>query len=103
MSKKERPSMLHKKIKRLNASKEEFKERNREKAVTNKHLQGKVADLEVSRGEWKKKCLEQQQLCETLEKQLAVAQEETKLERERAEDLYFDLHEVKKKFRIWDH
>ena len=102
MGKKERPSVLRKKINRINASKEEFKERNREKAVTNKHLQGKVADLEMSRAEWKKKCQEQERLYEELQKQLAAAQEEAKLEREQVEDLRFENDKIKKKIRTWN-
>lgn len=86
---------------RLCESRDEFKARNREKAVKIKALEGTARDLQQSRTQWKKKCDEKVQEIKDLKTEIAekntlIEVERTLRQQEAAAHLE-ELEELKKK------
>lgn len=82
---KELPSDFRKKIARLETSRDNLKDKNREKADSNKILRDRNVEIQNSRDEWRKKWKEQTLENAKLEENLKVSQKETEEERARAE------------------
>ena len=76
--KKARPGDLRQQMSRVRNSRDNLKNINREKAVVNKKLRDRSVELAESRDQWKAHGKE-------LDRQLQAAQEETELERMRAD------------------
>jgi sigma54-dependent transcription regulator len=87
---KERPGDLKKKIKRVVVSRDNLKQRSREKTRVNKTLRDRNAELTESRERWKKETKKLRKYFrseqEGWEKQLQEAQAEIARERRRAEE-----------------
>ena len=77
--KKARPGDLRQQITRVRNSRDNLKSINREKAVVNKKLRDRSAELAEGRDRWKARSNE-------LDRQLQAAQEETERERMRADN-----------------
>lgn len=108
---KELPGELNRKLKRMQSSRDNLKENNKEKAEQNKKLRDRNIEIIESRDMWRSRCQE-------VEKKLEYQKEELKLqietankaidrekihaekERERADLLQFEIEEVKKKYKI---
>lgn len=108
---KEKPGEINRKYKRMQASRDNLKETNQEKAQQNKKLRDRNVELTESRDMWKSRSLQ-------LEKTLECQKEELKLQieianktaeeermrgekgRERVGQLETELEEAKKKFMI---
>lgn len=93
----ETPRDLRKKNKRLKESRDGLKERNREKAVENKRLSGKLDDIKVSREMWKARCREATAQNEALSQELRSTQEALEQEKVRTICLQEEVLEIKKK------
>jgi hypothetical protein len=76
--KKARPGDLRQQLTRVRNSRANLKSINREKAVVNKKLRDRNVELAESRDQWKTRSKE-------LDRKLQAAQEETELERMRAD------------------
>ena len=92
-----------KKSHRLQKGRDEFKARNREKAVQIKALQIKASDVEESRYQWKKKCEEKTREIKRLEDEVAAKNElieaEKRLRKQEAEAHAEELDGLKKNGR----
>lgn len=92
-----------KKSHRLQKARDEFRERNRNKAGEIKALKGKTLDLEKSRSQWKKKCGENNQEIKRLTDELQAKEElieaERKLRQEEAAVHEKELEQLKKKWQ----
>jgi len=77
-TKKARPGDLRRQMNRVRDSRDNLKNINREKAVTNKKLRDRSVELTESRDQWKARSKE-------LDRQLQAVQEETERERMRAD------------------
>ena len=93
-TKKDRPGELRQQINRVRDSRDNLKRINREKAVMNKKLRDRSAELTESRDQWKARSKE-------LDRQLQAAQEEIEQERmqlskerERADTLQAEIEAV---------
>jgi DNA repair exonuclease SbcCD ATPase subunit len=93
-----------KKSHRLQKAKDEFKERNREKATKIKSLEGQASDLKKSRSQWKKKYEEKTQEIKRLATELAAKDElieaEKKLRQQEAAEHAEELERLKKKWEM---
>lgn len=89
---------------RLRESRDEFKERNREKAAKIKALEGTTSDLEQSRAQWKKKCEERAQEIKTLKNEIAekdaLLEVERKVREQEAAAYAEELEDLKKKWQM---
>ena len=108
---KEQPGELNRKLKRMQSSRDNLKENNKEKSQQNKKLRDRNVEINESRDMWRSRC-------QKLEKELERQKEELKLqieaankvieeekihvgkERERTNLLQAEVEEVKKKFKI---
>ena len=95
--KKDRPGELRQQMKRIRNSRDNLKNINRGKATMNKKLRDRGVELAENRDQWKARSKE-------LERQVQTAQEETALERmradkerERADQLQTEIETVWKK------
>lgn len=89
---------------RLCKGRDEFKERNREKAAKIKALEGTASDLEHSRSQWKKKCEEKVQENKVLKNEIeakdALIEEERKLRQQETATHAEELEGLKKKWQM---
>lgn len=107
---KERPGELNRKLKRIQSSRDNLKEDNKEKAEKNKKLRDRNAELTENRDKWKSRC---QVIEKALERQKddfqlqikaaseAVEEEKKRAEkeRERADLLQVEVENEKKKYK----
>lgn len=100
MRKKELPGELRKKNQRLAHSRDELKERNRQRALEVKYFMGKVADIDESRSEWRKKYKELASKCEALESELLSSKQALCAEQNTSELLREEIEAIKKKLRF---
>lgn len=88
---------------RLGKSRNEFKTRNRAKAIKIKALEGTASDLEESRTRWKKKCEEKVQEIKTLKNEIeeknSLIEEERKSRQQEAIAYSEELEALKKNGR----
>ena len=106
--KKERPTELNKKIKRLQESRDNLKINNREKHLINQKLRDRNIEITESRDQWKIRHKEINQRNIEIEKQLQEAQDDIERERiraerecERADNLRAEIETIlKKKSRV---
>ena len=82
---KELPSDLRKKLKRMTESRDNLKEKNREKVLLNQSLRDRNVEIQDSRDQWQNKYKNKNQENKELERQLQSAQEEILREKECAE------------------
>lgn len=107
---KERPGELNRKFKRMQSSRDNLKEHNREKSLQNKKLRDRSTEITENRDMWKSRSkelerkLESQQ--EELMQQIHIANKATEeekrradKERERADQLLAEIEDIKKKSR----
>ena len=89
---------------RLGKSRNEFKTRNRAKAIKIKALEGTASDLEESRTRWKKKCEEKVQEIKTLKNEIeeknSLIEEERKSRQQEAIAYSEELEALKKKWQM---
>lgn len=104
MNKKNRPTELNKKIKRLKTSRDGLKLNNRGKNLINQKLRDRNSEITESRDQWKARHKELLSQKEELEKLLQAAREETEREcirveeeRKRADKLQAEIKMVWKK------
>src|ERR1700739_2972905 len=92
-----------KKSHRLEKSRNEFKERNREKAEKIKASSGRALDLEHSRAQWKKKYEEKSEETDRLAEELAsknsLLEAEKKIRQEEARGHAEEMEKLKKKWQ----
>jgi chromosome segregation ATPase len=96
---KQRPGDLMKKIKRLKASRDELKNRGREKNLLNQTLRDRGVEIKESRDLWRAKSKELGHQNNDLQRQLDVARKELAKERERANQLQKEIEEIREKKR----
>jgi hypothetical protein len=107
---KELPGELNRKLKRMQFSRDNLKECNREKTQQNKRLRDRNVELTENRDKWKSHCreLEEEFKCQREELRLqiesanqAIEQEKIQKDREhkRAELLQAEIEELKKKLK----
>ncbi len=108
---KERPYELNQKLKRMQASRDTLKVRNREKVLQNKILRDRNVEIIESRDMWKsctrdlEKLLEQHKKeltaqLESANKEIEETKKQVEKERERANLLRSEIEEIKKKAKI---
>ena len=107
---KERPGDLNSKLKRMQSSRDNLKENNREKTLQNKKLRDRNIEITESRDMWRSRSQELKKELESKQEEFAVQihaankviEEEKKRvekERERADQLLAEIEVIKKKSR----
>ena len=101
---KDRPTELHKIIKRLKYSRDQLKELSREKTSLNKKLRDRNVELTTNRDYWRDKCSESEDAQQKLNQTIQACQEEVERERRRvqsksehAEQLKLELSALREK------
>lgn len=95
-----RPSDLNKQLKRITHSRDEAKEKNREKNLLNQKLRDRNVEILESRDHWREKYKEISREKKDLEQQMQFTQDRLEQESKRAEQLQQEIEEIKKKPRF---